>query len=263
MSPEGNSLSKTVKEQYETLSRVHRRIAKWLIQNPSKALELNLDEMATATGSSRSTILRFCQTIGVEGFKDLKAMLAQPVNHSLQHVADDDVLEWVYVSTETALRDTFSQLAPEVFHAAAQNCSQARQIVWFGSLESGYMARCSAHKCSLLGIESLAYSEHRSFQNNVRFITSQDVLIAISWGGDGDHIRGPLEQARIRGVPIIGLTADPLSRLAEIADWALVAGNQHAVHDQRQITIRAGQEALANALIFKVASLRGTRWKLP
>ncbi len=257
-----NSTMDSLKAKYDGLSRVHRRIATWLLDHPTKALELNLDEMAAATGSSRSTILRFCQAIDVDGFKGLKKMLAQPVGRSLQYVDEDDVLRWVRVGTEATVRDTFAQLLPDVFQEAAAQCARARHIVWFGSLESGYMALGAAHKCSMLGINSQAYSEYRSLQSNIRFITAKDVLAVISWGGDGHHIRRPVMEAQEQGIPIIALTAHPLSWLAEAADWTLAVGNQYATHDGRQITLRAGQEALTNALIFKVASLRGIQWQI-
>ncbi len=252
-----------LQERYSELSRVHKRIARWLFEHPTKALELNLDEMAHATDSSRSTILRFCQAIDVEGFKGLKKMLAQPVTQSLQHVIDDDVLHWVYASTEAAVRDTFLQLSAAVFDQVVAHCAQARQIVWFGSLESGFMAEGAAHKCSMLGIESLAYSNYQAFQNNLRFTTSSDALVVISWGGDGEHIRRPVTRAMEQGVSITAITARRMSWLGEVADWTLVVGNQYAVHEGREITLRAGQEAITNALIFKVAAARGIHWDVP
>ena len=263
MTMQERSPQEILSDQYDGLSRVHKRIARWILDHPSRTLEISLNELVEATGSSRSTILRFCQVLGMDGFKELKRFLARPMGQAAAAIGEDEVLQWVVRGTEEALHDSFAHLSPEEFARAADLCAQAQRIVWFGSTESGFLAQCAAHKCSMLGIQSQVYWDFRSFMANVRFITDKDVLIAISWGGDGEHIRRPVSQAKAQGVPIVAITATRFSWLEEAADVTLVVGNKYALHDHHKITLRAGQEAMSNALIFKTAQRRGIHWELP
>ena len=51
----------------QALSRSNKRIAKWLLDNPGFALELSLMSSG-CYWKFRSTVVRFCKALGVEGF---------------------------------------------------------------------------------------------------------------------------------------------------------------------------------------------------
>lgn len=246
---------------YHNSTRSHKRIAKWLLDNPTRALEMSLDELAEATGCSRSTVMRFCKSVGADGFRELKRMLARPVSQAASRYSQDEVVDWLLQMTEETVRETFIHLDYDSLELALELCRDARYLLWFGSTESGAIAQCAAHKCSLLDMNSREFIDFGSFLAQSNLLGPTDVFIAISWGGDGNHLRPPVLEAQELGIPVIAITTQRFSWLAQTATVALIAGGKYISYQGRQVTIRAGQEALVNTLILKTAKVRGIAWQ--
>lgn len=261
MEARSGELVNLLEEIYKKSSRSHKRIAKWLLDNPGSALELSLDELAAATGSSRSTVMRFCKTLGLDGFRDLKRLLVRPLAQNTCGFAEDEVVEYAFQLTNEAVRETLLNFDYAEFNKAIQLCAHAPYLLWFGSTESGSLAQCGSHKCALLGMKSRLFMDHGSFLAQSTLVSPADVFIAVSWGGNGDHLRRPVLKAKELGLPIVGITAERFSWLTEVATAYLIAGNKYVSHQDRLITIRAGQEALINTLVLKTAQMRGINWK--
>ena len=256
------SFSTLLEEMYRTSSRSHKRIAKWLLDNRTLAPELSLDELAHVTGSSRSTVVRFCKVLGLDGYRDLKRMLVRPLVQSVGRFDEDGVVRQTLQLTEEAVAETFLNLDYDGYQQAIQLCAVAPYLLWFGSTESGALAQCGSHKCALLGMKSRVFIDHGSFVAQSTLVNPTDVFVAISWGGDGDHLRRPVLQAKSLGLPIVGITAERFSWLTEVATVSLLAGKKYVSYQGRQVTIRAGQEALINTLVLETAKARGINWIL-
>ena len=254
-------LVKSLEELYKHSSRSNKRIAKWLLDNPGSALELSLDELAAVTGSSRSTVVRFCKALGVEGFRELKRQLVRPLAQDTRSLANDEVVEFAFELTHAAVRETLLNFDYAEFTKAVELCAAAQYLLWFGSTESGWLAQCASHKCGLLGIKSRVFVDYGSFMAQSTLVSPEDVFIAVSWGGDGEHLRRPVLMAKELGLPIVGITAERFSWLADTATACLVAGNKCVSKENRLVTIRAGQEVLMNLLVLKTARARGIEWQ--
>lgn len=256
-----NEAGPSLEWMYQNSSKSHRKIAKWLMENPTTALEVSLDELAESVGCSRSTIMRFCRLMGADGFRDLKRLLVRPISQAASRTSKDEIINWTLKVTEETIRETFVNLDPDMILQAARLCETARYILWFGSTESGALAQCAAHKCSLLGMNSREFIDYGSFLAQANLLGPQDAFIAISWGGDGNHLRPPVIKAQQLGMPVVAITATRFSWLAKNATVALIAGGKYVTYQGHQVTIRAGQEALINTLIFRTARARGITWQ--
>lgn len=58
------------------LSQSERFIAEYIITHPNNIMEMTMDELAQATFTSRSSVLRLCKKNGYKGFHELKTQLA-------------------------------------------------------------------------------------------------------------------------------------------------------------------------------------------
>src|SRR5215471_21451742 len=61
----------------DSMTRSEVRIAKRILAAPDDFVRSSVRSVAADLGVSEPTILRFCRTIGCEGFKDLKFRLIQ------------------------------------------------------------------------------------------------------------------------------------------------------------------------------------------
>src|SRR5689334_7575688 len=61
----------------ESMTRSEVRIARRILASPNDFVRSSVRSIAADLGVSEPTIMRFCRTIGCEGFKDLKFRLVQ------------------------------------------------------------------------------------------------------------------------------------------------------------------------------------------
>lgn len=255
-----DDFTKAVEAVYPHTTRAQRGFAEWLLTNSSKVLELTSEELAKEAGVSRSTLLRFCHLLEVDGYRGLRSLVAGSISRQARITDRDRVVNWLIGATNETLRNTFINFDMKAFDKAVEICTKARTMIWFGQVESGSLAQCASHKCSLLGMDSRAFVDTATFLTQSRLINPDDVLIVISWGGGGDHVKRAAGAALAKGIPVVGVTVSRFSWLAEVATIALVAGGKFAIHEERELTVRAGQEAVMNALILKTAAARNIRW---
>ena len=258
-----DDFAKAIEAVYPRTTRAQRNLAEWLLTNSSKVLELTSEELAKEAEVSRSTILRFCHLLEVDGYRGLRTLVAGSISRQVRRADGDDAVNWLMGVTEETIRDTFINFDWDAFDEATRICARARNMIWFGQVESGSLAQCASHKCSLLGMDSRAFVDTATFLAQSRLINSDDVLVVISWGGRGEHVKRATGAALGQGIPVVGITVRRFSWLAEIATIALVAGGKFAIHEERELTVRAGQEAILNALILKTATARNIQWRVP
>jgi len=59
-----------------SLSPAEQRVARLVIADPADAARRTITELATAAGTSEATVIRFCRSVGMEGYPQLRIRLA-------------------------------------------------------------------------------------------------------------------------------------------------------------------------------------------
>ena len=77
-----------IKILYNDMGNAEKKIADFLIKNPSGILPLSITELAEKCGGSEATIVRFAKRLGFDGYQQLKIAIAQenhasPVNENI------------------------------------------------------------------------------------------------------------------------------------------------------------------------------------
>ena len=61
---------KKIQNARSTLRKSEQKVADTIIRDPESALRYSVQTLAAAAGVSDPTVIRFCQALGVDGFKD-------------------------------------------------------------------------------------------------------------------------------------------------------------------------------------------------
>lgn len=242
--------------KHSTMSQTNRKIAGFVLDYPHDMVQMDLAEFVDATKTSRSSVIRFCKSLGLSGYRELqqKYLKQQPL-----FTEEHGNLEWCFEASQAAISQTFQAIDLAHFQEAVRSCAKANQIVWYGLGESGFQAEMANHKCRYLGINSYCCQDESSFMGMSSFIKGTDVLILISRSGEGEYFHRPLEIAKALGVLIIVITSKPFSWLAQRADICLFAYSRAAVHQNWLAVIKAGFEAITSTLILQVAEECGAQ----
>lgn len=99
------------------------------------------------------------------------------------------------------------------------------KVIPIGVGTSGPVARRMAHLLSTSGTPALYLHPGDALHGGLGAVTTGDVIVAISKGGESGEMNDFVRRARQRGAAIVALTAKPGSSLGELADVTVTLPN--------------------------------------
>ena len=94
----------------------------------------------------------------------------------------------------------------------------AGRVVVSGVGKSGHIARKIAATLASTGTPSMFVHAAEAAHGDLGMITRDDVLLALSYSGEGDELLTMLPIAKRQGTPLIAITGSSISALARLAD---------------------------------------------
>lgn len=253
-----DSIQGLLQDQIHSLGKTQQKVALFFLENSSRIREYELNDIAYATGVSRSSIIRFIKDLGFGGYRELKQfIISTETNEGI-----DPLVDWVVKSTGRVVEQTIATLEHKDLDMAIERCAKASRLFWYGVGESGVLAELANYRCWLMGLESNFCREMSLFGDIRHQLKPTDVLIVISRRGDGDYLYETLEGIKERDIFIIGVTSNRLSWLANNASVCLFPLSRGASIGSRHVPIRAGYELVHNAIILGTAQKRGIPFQL-
>ncbi len=253
-----------IEQSLNDLSRTERKVGEWVIAHPRRAAEATLKEVADATGASEPTVVRFCRSLGLAGFRELTrrltAAMSQPASYVHSDVtADDDTADAVGKVLDAsihALVELRGELPGMPLVDAVHAMASARQLLFAGFGASGVVATDAWQKFFRLGIPGSAFIDAQGLIQAAAVAAPGDVLVLISHTGEWPDLLRAARLARERGASVIALTR-PQSGLAAAADLVLPCEVVEDTSVYTPLSSRLAQLALLDALYTALALERG------
>jgi RpiR family carbohydrate utilization transcriptional regulator len=249
-----------IEQQATSLSRAERRVADWILAHPRQAADATLAEVAQACGASEPTVIRFCRSVGLNGFRELTIRLTEALSRPVSYVhrdvsADDasaDAVTKVLDAAISSLMDMRAQLLAYPIDDAAAALCRAGQITFIGLGASGHVATDACHKFFRLGTPCNAHTDTPSILQAAAIAGPDDVLIVVSHLGGWAELDRAAAAARDNGATVIALT-NPSSRLARIANLVFGWDPHEDTSVYTPMSSRLAQLALLDALYVAFA----------
>lgn len=174
---------------------------------------MTIAELAGAVGVSTPTVIRFCRTLGCDGFREFKLRLAQNLAVSMQYLTSDfggapagdgspldEVLSGLY-GTANLLRQQIDEALIERASAAIADC---RTLLCAGiGGGSSSVAGEAANRFFRLGIPAIATNDSYLLQMRAATLGPSDVVLLFSTSGEADAIVAAASVARGYGARTI------------------------------------------------------------
>ena len=221
-----DNLLKRIASDREALSRAERQVADIVLDRPTDLLYASLAELSAQAQVSEPTVLRFCRSIGCDGYQDFKVRLAQSLASHFPYadlaIEPDDGVRDYAVKVLNGTLDTVLQLRSnldfEAIDSAVDLLRSASKIEFFGVGASGAVALDAHHKFFRLGVPCVAYSDSHMQYMSAATMGPGDVVVAISHTGRTRELLESVQLARESGAAILAITAgdSPLAREAQL-----------------------------------------------
>lgn len=220
-------------------------IVQYILENKLQVLQMSTRDIAKATYTSSSTVVRLSQKLGYQGFENLKESYHQELRYQQTHFQNIDAnLPFNAQSTDMEIAgimatlmketaaDTLALFSHDNLQKAVQILLKAEHIYIYTMENHLYLAEL--FKFKMLRINRHAIVEH-SYGNQVYssyLATPKDCAIVISYSGE---IKANLEKVRnyvSLGIPTIAITSIGDNSLRNIATVALDMTTREKLHSK-------------------------------
>lgn len=242
-----------------TLPRVEKIAAKYILENPENIRNMNLLMLAQESGSSDTSIIRFCKRLGYEGFASFKQSFIESMIDSnktiTQEIYREDsmakILEKIFKHNIQTLNDTLS-LISDNYSKALEIIMNAKSIHFFGVGDAHIAALFGYIKFSRIGYTCSAHSDVCLQLIASSLLTKDDVVIAISYSGASQNIIKAVKNAKESGATTICITQMNKSPISKYIDINLFISTSDLTVGKDIVSRRVAEQAIIEALYLGV-----------
>ena len=261
-------LIREIHEKHDDMSKSYQGIAVYLTQNPNDVAIRSVNSIAESCGIHASSFVRFAQSLGFKGFKELqevfqrrlstaapgfeariKALESELVGGKAEGNAS--FLRELVLRDIASLQELLADISNEALGKAVTLMDKADTIFLIGQLRSAPVVELLRYVLTMLGKRTVLLDASGGLTTHMaRVMTPRDLLIAVSFRFYARETVNVAEDASSRGIPILAITDSTLSPLAKSAR-VLFTVPEHEYTFSRSL---AAPMCLAQALVVSLAA---------
>ena len=245
-----------ITERFMALTATEKRIAQFILDDVSAAVELPIAELARLTQTSQASVTSFARALGCKDVRELKVKLAQSLavgQRFILDVPDLDGVQGIYEAIISVLETHRRSLDMNAISQAVSWLSQARQILALGT--GGGSTICSQeiqYRLFRLGLPVVSQNDALMMRMMCSAVMPQDVVIVLSLGGYTPEIIESAAIARQYGARVIAITPAQ-TPLAEQVDLVLPLLVQESDYIFKPTPSRYAMLAMVDVLATELA----------
>ena len=227
------ALSGYIRARFDEFSRSQKDVAQYIVDHLDEAAFQTAEELARRANTSSSTVVRFSQALGFEGFPELQqaardeyrrrvgggrlaadTLAAAAPLFSLDHTEFEAALAADHVNVE----DTAHKLSRSDVEAAVDAIVSAEKVLIAGTDQMAFFASYLRHLLMLLDLRAeIVASPSQEALGRLSRIDGDTLVVGLSAGRPHPLITRTMKLARHRKAPTLAITDATLSEVARLA----------------------------------------------
>lgn len=209
-------------------------VINYILNHVSILPTMTIGHLAKESYSSNATIIRLCQKLGYDGYKDFKISLLKEVEASKYTVStiDYSIPFQVEQSKETIINSMFSLYKESItiIHSKLDNqelddiancLMNASRIFIFAVGDAKITAMGFMNKLMKINCFPILATEHHDEYGVSKQMNTQDVALFISYSAKNDKFQDCINVIHKKGSKIVTLTANEDSYLNKQSDYSI------------------------------------------
>jgi DNA-binding MurR/RpiR family transcriptional regulator len=229
-----NDLLNRIEKNYIKLSKGQKRIADFILQNYDKVAFMTASTLGDSTGVSESTVVRFANALGYDGYPKLQKGLQESIKTKLTTVQrfelskdlekESSYTKKVMNADMDNIRRTLDGVDEETMNQIVEEIHNARRVYILGMRSSSVLANYLGFYLNFIlkDVVVVTAGALDVFDHLVN-ITKDDLLITISFPRYAKRTFEIVEFATTQGATIIGITDSPMAPLVPMVKYSLFA----------------------------------------
>ena len=255
-----NGILDIITREYPLLTKSEKKLADYIFRNSSEVQYLAIYNLADECDVAAATVTRFCKSVGVGGYNQLKIELARTNPETVMDgdeelstkILPDDSIQVMakklYVSEMQSLVKTLDLIKEENISQTVDYLIFANNVYCFGQGGSGIIATEAWARFITASSKFHAVSDNHMQLFTTSTCTANDVILFFSYSGNTRDAIDVLKTAQSRGTKTVLITHFSKSPAAEFADIILLCGNRECALQAGSVATKIGQLFLIDVI---------------
>ncbi len=253
-----------LKELMNSFAPKEQKIAKFILDFPGEVVNMSIEELADACGTSMSSVVRLCKSANYSGYKELCRILFSDLALEQQEVtpytdvrpgdSTESIVQSVCSSNIKSIENTRAFLDNESLDRAIDAISAANRVDFYGVGTSGIIAMDAHNKFVRIHKLSMSSSDPHDQLLCATSLQKGDVAVLISYSGDTKDILETAEVIRKTDATLISITCYSKNPLCQKANISLYSSSFETLIRSGVMGQRIGQLTIIDILYTAVVS---------
>jgi DNA-binding MurR/RpiR family transcriptional regulator len=260
------SLSKYIQARFDECSRSQKDVAQYIVDHLDEAAFQTAEELARRANTSSSTVVRFSQALGFEGFPELQAAAreeyrrvhtkAEPKNGAGAGAAagsstplfslDQNEFESALTADHLNVEETARKVSRSSVEALIEAIVSAEKVLVAGTDQMAFFASYLRHLLMLLDLRvDVVASPSQEALSRLGRIDSGTLVIGLSAGRPHPLVVRAMKLARHRKARTAAITDATLSEVAKLAQIKLYYSSNSPAYVRSHTALLSMIQALA------------------
>lgn len=276
--PHGHqALSDYITARFDEFSRSQKDVAQYIVDHLDEAAFQTAEELARRASTSSSTVVRFSQALGFEGFPELQQAAREEYRRhagaghgggATMTVAaplfslDQTEYETALATDHVNVEETARKLSRRDMEAAIEAIVSAERVLIAGTDQMAFFASYLRHLLMLLDIRAeVVASPSQEALGRLARMDEMTLVIGLSAGRPHPLIARTMKLARHRRAPTLAISDATLSEVARLARIRLYYSSNSPAYVRSHVALLSLLQALAYGVYARDAQQYETRIK--
>jgi DNA-binding MurR/RpiR family transcriptional regulator len=258
---EHQSLSKYIRARFDECSRSQKDVAQYIVDHLDEAAFQTAEELARRANTSSSTVVRFSQALGFEGFPDLQAAAREeyrrvhapgnetggaPVSSAPLFSLDQNEFETALAADHLNVEETARKVSRSSVEALIEAIVSAEKVLVAGTDQMAFFASYLRHLLMLLDLRvDVVASPSQEALSRLGRIEAGTLVIGLSAGRPHPLVVRAMKLARHRKAQTAAITDATLSEVAKLAQIKLYYSSNSPAYVRSHTALLSLIQALA------------------
>jgi DNA-binding MurR/RpiR family transcriptional regulator len=273
------TLSAYIRARFDEFSRSQKDVAQYIVDHLDEVAFQTAEELARRANTSSSTVVRFSQALGFEGFPELQGSAREeyrrrvaaglasangngPTAATPLFSLDQSEFETAVAADHVNVEETARRVSRRDIEAAIDAISQARRVLIAGTDQMAFFASYLRHLLMLLDLQAdLVASASQEALSRLGRIDAETLVIGLSAGRPHPLVVRAMKLARHRKARTVAITDATLSEVAKLAQVRLYYSSNSPAYVRSHTALLSVIQALAYGVYSRDADQYADRIK--
>lgn len=271
------TLSAYIRDRFDEFSRSQKDVAQYIVDHLDEAAFQTAEALARRANTSSSTVVRFSQALGFEGFPELQQAAREEYRRMLPAAnagsgptsptsplfsLDQNEFEAAIGADHVNLEETARKVSRTEVEAAIEAIVEAPKILIAGTDQMAFFASYLRHLLALLDVRAeIVASPSQEALGRLSRIDDQTLVIGLSAGRPHPLIVRTMKLARHRKARSVAIVDATLSEVAKLAQIRLYYSSNSPTFVRSHTALLSVIQALSDGVYARDAAHHDDRIK--